>query len=115
MWPPSGMTDRKCVRPYTIQPENKNEEPIHLPKDSLVWFPIYAIHRDAKYFPDPERFDPERFSDDNKHKVVPFTYLPFGMGPRNCLGDILTHLSKTKILLQFYFQVQGSLLWKLKL
>lgn len=95
-WPPAGVADRKCVRPYTIQPENANEEPIHLPTNSLVWLPIYAIHRDAKYFPDPEKFDPERFSDDNKHKVEPFTYLPFGMGPRNCIGNIFRRLKVTK-------------------
>lgn len=52
----------------------------------LIAFPIHAIHMDEKYFPEPEKFDPERFSDDNKHDIKPGTYLPFGIGPRNCIG-----------------------------
>lgn len=52
--------------------------------------PVMAIHRDPQYFPDPMKFDPERFSDERKHEIQPFTYLPFGLGPRNCIGNIAT-------------------------
>ncbi|XP_037047696.1 cytochrome P450 3A8-like isoform X2 [Bradysia coprophila] len=52
----------------------------------LVHIPIYAIHHDEKYYPDPFKFDPERFMPHNKHNLIPYTYLPFGQGPRNCLG-----------------------------
>ena len=55
-------------------------------KGEFVWIPIYALHHDPKYYPDPSRFDPERFSDDNKASIDPVTYLPFGIGPRNCIG-----------------------------
>ena len=48
-----------------------------------------SLHRDPEYFPDPEKFYPERFSDENKQKIVPFSYLPFGSGPRNCIGKDL--------------------------
>lgn len=48
--------------------------------------PIYGLHHDPKHFPDPEKFDPERFSEENKHNIAPNTYLPFGVGPRNCIG-----------------------------
>lgn len=48
--------------------------------------PIWSLHRDPKYYDDPEKFDPERFYDENKHKIKPYTYLPFGIGPRNCIG-----------------------------
>lgn len=51
--------------------------------------PIMAIHRDPQYFENPLKFDPERFSDENKHNIKPFTYIPFGLGPRNCIGKIL--------------------------
>lgn len=43
-----------------------------------VDIPIYAIHHDEKYYPNPFKFDPERFMPQNKHNLVPYTYLPFG-------------------------------------
>lgn len=42
---------------------------------------------DSNYYPDPAKFDPERFSDENKISIDPFTYLPFGAGPRLCIGN----------------------------
>lgn len=51
-----------------------------------IWVPIYGIHRDPKYYANPDKFDPERFSDANKDTIQPFSYLPFGSGPRNCIG-----------------------------
>lgn len=51
----------------------------------MIWIPIFALHRDPKYFPEPERFDPERFNNKNKIYIKPYTYLPFGSGPRNCI------------------------------
>ncbi|KAF4519173.1 hypothetical protein B566_EDAN008236 [Ephemera danica] len=52
----------------------------------MVGFSIYGLHHDPEYFPDPERFDPERFNEENKSKLKSFTYMPFGSGPRNCIG-----------------------------
>lgn len=49
--------------------------------------PAYAFHRDPQYFPNPDKFDSERFSDENKHTIHPFAYMPFGLGPRNCIGQ----------------------------
>lgn len=57
-----------------------------IPKGMVVLIPAYAIHHDPEYFPDPEKFDPERFSIENKKTRHPFSYLPFGEGPRNCIG-----------------------------
>lgn len=42
------------------------------------------MHFDSNYFPDPYKFDPERFSPDGN--IIPFTFYPFGEGPRGCLG-----------------------------
>jgi cytochrome P450 len=56
-------------------------------KGSVVLLNIYGMHRDARYFPDPERFDPERFSPENEKTIPKHAYLPFGGGPRVCIGN----------------------------
>ncbi|XP_048756033.2 cytochrome P450 3A6-like [Ostrea edulis] len=57
-----------------------------IPKGTDISFPIYSIHRDPKYWENPTKFDPDRFSPENKEKRHPYAYLPFGHGPRSCIG-----------------------------
>lgn len=76
-----------CVKDYVIQPTRDGEKPVHLRKGDLIMVPSIGFHYDPKYFPNPDKFDPERFSDENKSSIVPGTYLPFGNGPRNCIGN----------------------------
>lgn len=51
-------------------------------KGTPVIIPVYAVHQDPEYFADPNKFDPERFATDEAKKTI----LPFGIGPRNCIG-----------------------------
>jgi cytochrome P450 family 6 len=60
-------------------------------KGVQIVVPILGLHLDSKYYPDPESFDPERFSEEEKKKRPHFSYLPFGEGPRICIGKF--HLS----------------------
>ncbi|XP_044270810.1 probable cytochrome P450 9f2 [Tribolium madens] len=86
-WPPAIATDREVAKDYTIEPKKPGEKPLFLKEGMLCSIPICAIHRDEKYYPEPEKFDPERFNDENKHKINPSTFIPFGAGPRNCIGS----------------------------
>lgn len=76
-----------CSKPFTIQPTKPGEKPVHLNPGDVVFISINGIHRDPQYFPNPDTFDPERFSDENKENIKPYTYMPFGLGPRNCIGS----------------------------
>ncbi|XP_033171506.1 probable cytochrome P450 4d14 [Drosophila mauritiana] len=58
-----------------------------IPADSNVVIFIYHAQRDPDYFPDPEKFIPERFSMERKGEINPFAYTPFSAGPRNCIGQ----------------------------
>jgi len=57
-----------------------------IPKGSIVYAFSYVTHRDERWFPEPERFDPERFLGEKASKVSPYAYFPFGAGPRACIG-----------------------------
>lgn len=57
-----------------------------LPSGTKVYIPAYAIHHDEKVWPDPEIFDPERFTPEMENARHPMNYLAFGNGPRRCVG-----------------------------
>lgn len=68
-------------------------ETYHVPNDSLViekgqkiMIPLHSLHYDHRYFSDPETFDPERFTPEEKAKRPNGVYIPFGDGPRICIG-----------------------------
>ena len=57
-----------------------------IPAGSIVFISPYATHRDPRFWPDPERFDPSRFAPERAAERPRFAYLPFGGGPRKCIG-----------------------------
>jgi cytochrome P450 family 6 len=74
---------RECTKPIKLRGTDVTVE-----KGMQVVVPILGLHHDPKYYPDPERFDPERFSEEEKKKRPHFSYLPFGEGPRMCIGSV---------------------------
>lgn len=73
---------RKCVEDYKIP-----DSDFVIKKGSNITIPIAAFHLDPEYYPNPTVFDPERFNQEEKNKRHPYTFLPFGAGPRNCIGN----------------------------
>lgn len=57
-----------------------------IPKNYQVWIPALSVHMDPEFYPNPNVFDPERFTAEEVRKRNPTTFLPFGDGPRNCIG-----------------------------
>ncbi|XP_032728203.1 cytochrome P450 3A12-like [Lontra canadensis] len=74
-----GRLERICKKDVEISG-------VFIPKGTVVMVPVFTIHRDQDLWPEPEEFRPERFSKKNKDSINPYTYLPFGTGPRNCIG-----------------------------
>jgi cytochrome P450 len=67
---------------------------ITLNRHSIVAIPIHAIHHDPEYFPNPNQFRPERFYGEEKQNIKPYTYLPFGGGPRYAIMYMVCLISK---------------------
>jgi cytochrome P450 len=65
---------------------------------SPILIPIYAVHRDERWYPEPEKFDPERWTAANEAKIPRYAYMPFGGGPRICIGNAFAMMEATLIL-----------------
>ncbi len=69
-----------------------------LPPGSWAFISPWDLHRNARWFPDPSRFDPERFSDEASRARPAYAYIPFGAGARRCLGESFAELEGLLIL-----------------
>lgn len=72
---------RVATQDYTVPGES-----LVIEKGQKIVLPMYSIHHDQKYYPNPNTFDPERFSTEEKSKRLAGTFFPFGDGPRQCIG-----------------------------
>ncbi|KAG5669753.1 hypothetical protein PVAND_000047 [Polypedilum vanderplanki] len=101
-YPPIPNTFRKATKDYQFPDTN-----LIIPKGTNIILNTYSLHRDPEYFPEPEKFDPERFSAENVRNIRPYTMLPFATGPRNCLGErfalMQSKIGITKLITNFVF------------
>lgn len=97
-WPIAFFLDRICAEDFELPPALPGDKPFLLKKGMSVWFVPYGLHRDPKYFERPDEFCPERFLDENKKNINSAAYLPFGLGPRMCIGNRFA-LLETKVML----------------
>jgi len=74
------MIDRMAVADDRV-------EDLEIPRGSMVIVFVYGAHHASQFWDAPERFNPARFSKTNEKSQAPFTYLPFGAGPRGCIGS----------------------------
>lgn len=92
LYPPAGGVTRQPIHDIEL-----GGYPIA--KGSTIAISTYVMHHDPALFPDPERFDPDRFTAENEAKLPKYAYLPFGGGPRICIGNSFAMLEARLILL----------------
>jgi cytochrome P450 len=80
LYPPAWAIGRMATKPYEAGGYS-------IAPGSVVMMSPYVTHRDARWFPDPERFNPERWTPEEKAKRPKFSFYPFGGGARVCIGE----------------------------
>ncbi|KAH8242680.1 hypothetical protein KR032_001104, partial [Drosophila birchii] len=105
-YPGLPILNRECTQDYTV-PETNHV----IPKGTPVVISLYGIHRDPEYFPDPEKYDPDRFSEESRN-YDSTGFMPFGEGPRICIaqrmGRVNSKLAIIKILQNFNVEVMSK-------
>ncbi len=91
LYPPAPLIARRAVRPFDLGG-------VRLDVGTQLIVPIYALHRHRRLWPDPERFDPDRFAPGEAKARHRYAYLPFGAGPRICIGAGFAALEAVAIL-----------------
>ena len=69
-----------------------------IPEGTNISISAYNVHRDPRHFPDPDKFDPERFSPQNSAGRHPYAYIPFGFGRKSCVGYLFAFMEAKTIL-----------------
>ncbi|KAK7602694.1 hypothetical protein V9T40_006668 [Parthenolecanium corni] len=92
-YPPAPFINRVCTEAYKLPGSSFTLEP-----GTRVTLVPYSIHHDEQFYPNPKKFDPERFTPENIEARPPFTYLPFGDGPRMCIASRFAKIEMRLIL-----------------
>lgn len=95
LFPPVPYFTRQLLEDLTI-------ENITFPKKSILIIALIFLHRDPKVFPDPEKFNPDRFLLENSKNRNPYSFVPFSAGPRNCIGQKFALMEEKVILAQVF-------------
>ncbi|XP_018353988.1 PREDICTED: cytochrome P450 9e2-like [Trachymyrmex septentrionalis] len=99
MYPVAVAMDRVCAKDFELPPALPGLKPYVVKKGQGIWIPAYGLQHDPNYFKEPEKFDPERFfGEQKKDNLNCGAYLPFGLGPRMCIGNRFA-LLETKVIL----------------
>ncbi|MEO7507666.1 MAG: cytochrome P450 [Pyrinomonadaceae bacterium] len=91
LYPPAWAVGRKAVRDCQIGEYT-------IPANSLILVNIFGVHRDPRFFTDPERFDPDRWSAEEKERRHAYSYVPFGGGIRRCIGENFAWMEEVLVL-----------------
>lgn len=102
LYPPAWITDRVAL-------EDDEIEGVFIPKGSIIVPFIYGVHLAEHNWPEAKKFDPERFNKATQKERPGFKYLPFGGGPRLCIGNSFAMMEMqvviTRILQSFHFEL----------
>lgn len=80
LYPPAWTIGRRALNDYNVSQ-------YRIPANSMIFMSPYVMQHDARYFPNPEVFDPERWTPEAQAARPKFSYFPFGGGPRQCIGE----------------------------
>ena len=86
-YPSAALIHRVCIKDIDLPTTN-----LHVDKGVDIVISVLGIHRDPEIYLDPDKFDPERFNEENIASRHPCHYLPFGDGPRICIGMNMSYL-----------------------
>jgi cytochrome P450 len=91
LYPPAWILGRRAIHDYEVGG-------YRIPARSIITLCPYVMHRDPRYYPDPEHFDPQRWTPEAEASRPKFAYCPFGGGPRQCIGESFAWMEGTFLL-----------------